>query len=110
MENVEPIFDEETQEFTGFKSWSQSTAKIKSFKITNVDSPKLGQEVPSRVIGELTLDLSDLPDALRAKFISDLQTLYLVKFSPPPSGPDSSKQLRLVRGCTVTNTIVTSNL
>ena len=105
MDNVEPIFDEETEEFAGFKSWSQSTARIESFKITSVDGPKLGQEVPSRVTGELTLNLSDLPEALRAKFVSDLETLYLVKFSP-------SKKLKLVRGCTVTNaaTVVGSSL
>ena len=72
IESIEPRYSETEGEFAGFNSWSSATAKLISFKISEVSAPKLGQEVPERVKGELTMSLEDFPEALRAKFISDL--------------------------------------
>ena len=42
IDSIEPQFDAETNEFSGFNSWSSSTAKLVSFKISEVNAPKLG--------------------------------------------------------------------
>lgn len=42
ISSIEPQYNEETQEFTGFNAWSQSTAKLTSFKINQVGKPNLG--------------------------------------------------------------------
>jgi len=71
--NIEPQFDEESGEFKAFKSWSASTALLESFKIKEVEGPRLGQQVPAKVTGLLTLSLKDFPAPQRAKFVSDLE-------------------------------------
>jgi len=61
IENIEPQFDDETGDFTSFKAWSKDTARLVSFKIKTVAGPRLGQEVPEKVTGELVLSLKDFP-------------------------------------------------
>ena len=59
--------------------------------------------MPTRVKGELKLNLEDFPDALKTKFIKDLEgnpTLYLLKFGDKQEG--KAKSLKLLRGASVT--------
>ena len=107
IENVEPQYDSETQEFASFASWSASTVRLASLKITSVEGPKLGQEVPARVIGRMQLNLDEMPEASRARFIRELEqtstmgnstTLYLLKFSRKEG---AKNDLKLMRGATV---------
>jgi hypothetical protein len=63
--------------------------------------------VPAKVTGTLQLSLEDLPDALRARFISDLEatkgsTVYLVKFDKNEG--NNQHGLKLLRGATVEST------
>ena len=53
IDNIEPQFDGESGECTGFNSWSSSTVKMASFKIKQIDGPTIGQEIPAEVRGEL---------------------------------------------------------
>ena len=62
------------------------TARLKSVKITKIEEPKLGSDIPKRVIAEIEIDLSDLPsDDHRKRFLADIgpgqTTLYLLRLS-----------------------------
>ena len=68
--------------------------------------------MPAKVTGTLKLSLKDLPDTLRARFISDLENpkgsrVYLVKFVKN-DGVRNTHGLKLLRGATIESKLAQS--
>ena len=60
IEQVQPIFGEETGEFVDFTKYTQKNARLESLSIVNVKQPLFGSTYPSEVQGNLRFSLKDL--------------------------------------------------
>lgn len=65
---------------TTFNGWARMAIEIMDFEITKVASPKLGETVPSKVSGEIKIDLEPLGAQIRKEWeeIGEFDNLFLV--------------------------------
>lgn len=77
--NVED--EEETQLTTEFSGWSRMALELaQPFEIVEVQPPKLGQTVSSKIVAEITVDLDPCGAAIRREWdeIGEYDNLFLV--------------------------------
>lgn len=65
---------------TGFRGWARMAIEINDFQVTQVTKPKLGENIPSRVVGTIEIDLHPLGTAVRNEWESlrEFDNLFLV--------------------------------
>ncbi|KAJ1920846.1 hypothetical protein H4219_001083 [Mycoemilia scoparia] len=93
------------REGTVFAGWSRMATPIKSFNITDLKNPRIGQSCPSLVRADLTISLADYVQSIRDEWDRDIRphdVLFLISVQASHSpGSKTEYTIKHLRGCEV---------
>lgn len=82
---------------TQFDGWSRMALElVEPFRIVDVQPPKLGENVPSRVLAEVVVDLEPCGDAIRREWdeIGEFDNIFLVTIDASKMSGDPAPYMR----------------